>query len=422
MKVLLVHLSDGHKGGGGGIAMLRLHLALRRAGVDARVLCRTKTSESPYVTEIPRRPRIEAMLKKVTDRLGLNDIHLVGSYRVKKEEAYRQADIIDFQGIHTRTLSYLALPSLTKQKPGVFTMHDMWALTGHCAYSYDCERWRIGCGNCPYLAIHPSVRRDNTRIEWKLKRWVFSRSNLVFVSPSKWLYDLAREGLLAPFPCYFIPNGVDTDTFRPLSSEICRRELGLPLNRKVLMFSALKLDLRRKGGDLLLESLETLPQSVKSETVLLTIGEGGEGIDERIGMEVHNLGYVEDDHRKAVAYSASDLFLFPTRADNNPLVLLESMACGTPMVSFRVGGVPELVRPEVTGYLAEAGNVAGFRDGIVQLLQDDRLRSGMREECRNLAVREYRHDQQVRRYRELYEDLVRNGIGEKSVGAVGSPV
>jgi glycosyltransferase involved in cell wall biosynthesis len=413
MKVLLVHLSDGHRGGGGGIAMLRLHTALQKAGIESRVMCRTKTSDSPYVTEIPRMPSVEAMAHRLTRRLGLNDIHLIGSYKVKKEEAYQRADVIDFQGIHTRTLSYLALPSLTKNRPGVFTMHDMWALTGHCAYSHDCERWRIGCGNCPYLGLHPSVRRDNTRIEWRLKRWAFRRSNLVFVAPSKWLFDLTREGM-PDLPCHLIPNGVDTETFRPLPSDECRRQLGLPLGKKVLMFSALKLDLHRKGGDLLLEALRSLPVSVKSEAVLLTIGQGGEGIHETIGMEVFNLGYVDDDHLKAVAYSASDLFLFPTRADNNPLVLLESMACGTPMVSFRIGGVPELVRPMVTGYLAEPGNVVAFRDGIIKLLGDEPLRARMSEECRATALREYRHDQQVKRYLQLYEKLIVKGVGSNA--------
>ena len=377
IKVMQVHLADGHKGGGGGIAMLRLHLGLLEAGVDSHILCRTKTRNSPDVTQIKRWPRIEYRLKRVTRSLGLHDIHLISSFRVKRERAYQNADVIDFQGIHTETLSYLALPSLTKHKPGIFTMHDMWALTGHCTYSYDCERWQIGCGKCPYLETHPAIERDNTQIEWQMKRWAYLHSNLVFCAPSTWLVGLAKQSMVSQFPIYHIPYGVDTQSYRPMDRQECRAELGIlahsahsraPRTHKVLMFAALKLDNYRKGGDLLVEALQGLPASLKAETTLLTIGQGSEAIGEAVGMQTCHLGYVEEERRKAVAYNAADLFLCPTRADNLPLVLLESMACGTPMVSFAVGGVPDLVRPAVTGFLAEPESAADFRSGIVQLL------------------------------------------------------
>jgi glycosyltransferase involved in cell wall biosynthesis len=173
------------------------------------------------------------------------------------------------------------------------------------------------------------------------------------------------------------------------------------------MFSALKLDNYRKGGDLVTKALQGLPASLKSHTVLLTIGGGSQNIAQTVGMQTVNLGYVNDEHRKAMAYSASDLFLFPTRADIFGLVSIESQACGTPVVSFRVGGVPETVIPGLTGYLAEPEDVDDFRNGIIQLLEDDERRNTYAAQCRLLAEN-YSFQQTVQRYTYLYKQLAAN--------------
>jgi glycosyltransferase involved in cell wall biosynthesis len=287
----------------------------------------------------------------------------------------------------------------------------MWHLTGHCTYSYDCERWKIGCGQCPYPDSYPPVRRDNTRVEWKLKNWVYSRSHLTIVTPSAWLATLAKQSMLGDLPIHQIPNGVDTEVYQPLDREHCRSLLGIPGDKRVLLFSAMRLDTSkadglRKGGDLLAQALRSLPAALKADTVLLLLGDGGEALAEAVGISALNLGYVSSDRLKAIAYCAADLLVLPTRADNLPLGLLESMACGTPMVSFRVGGVPELVRPGITGYLAEPGEAPDLAHGICQLLEDVALRQAMSHQCRAIALKEYPLELQVQRYLALYRQVL----------------
>ncbi len=136
------------------------------------------------------------------------------------------------------------------------------------------------------------------------------------------------------------------------------------------------------------------------------LGDGGDAIAETIGMPVINLGYVSSDRLKSIAYSAADLFVFPTRADNLPLVLQESIACGIPMVSFKVGGVPDLVRRGITGYLATPEDADDFCKGIVQLLEDNQLRHEMGQNCRQIALKEYPLDRQAQRYIKLYEHVL----------------
>lgn len=212
--------------------------------------------------------------------------------------------------------------------------------------------------------------------------------------------------MLNCFPIYHIPNGIDTSAYQPLDSNLCRQLLDIPVTKKVIMFGAESITLVRKGGDLLLKALTSLPKSLQAELLLLTIGEGGEAIAQTAGISTLNLGYVSSDRLKSVAYSAADLFVFPTRADNLPLMLQESMACGTPMVSFKIGGVPDLVRPGITGAIAEPENPQDFSEKIVQLLEDVNLREKMSQNCRAIAVQEYSLDLQGKRYLELYQQLL----------------
>ncbi len=413
MKVLHLWKGDsGQYGGGGSVAMHRLHSSLIEAGMDSKILCERKTTESPQVQVFQRSPSskiVEKLLEQITLRLGLNDIQRLSSFKLKQHEAYLDTNILHFHGFHG-FINYLALPALTRDKPAVFTLHDMWALTGHCSYSYDCERWKIGCGQCPSLDIHPAIKRDGTRIEWKLKDWTYRQTHLAIICPSKWMAEQAKQSpLINRFPIHHIPHGINTEILQPLDPQQCRSQLGIPLSKKVLLFAAVNLSDYRKGSDLLIKALQSLPESLKTETILLVFGKETEINAETFGIPLYHLGYLSDDRSKAVAYSAADLFLFPTRADVLGLVSIESQACGTPVVSFKVGGVPDHVHPGITGYLAEPENAQDFRDGIIQLLEDDEdLRHQMSQQCRAITVQEYNSKLSTQRHIEMYRKLGQN--------------
>jgi glycosyltransferase involved in cell wall biosynthesis len=412
MNILHINQSD-QLGNGAGIAGYRLHQGLLAHGVDSRILVGILNTSSDRVASVPRTQRlIERILYKFTWPYGLNDINCISSFDIPKHSFYKNADVLNFHNLHTGYFNYLVIPSLTQSKPAVFTLHDMWSFTGHCSYSYDCEAWKIGCGKCPYPDTYPAITRDNTRLEWKLKNWVYSRSNLTIVTPSRWLTEQAQQSMLNGIPIHHIPYGIDTKAYQPLNYEQCRSVLGIPPNKKVLMFAALDLKYTRKGADLLFKALQSLPESLKAEIILLTIGHGGESIADAVGMLNLNLGYVSSNHLKSIAYSAADLFVFPTRADNLPLVLQESIACGTPMVSFKIGGVPDLVRPSITGYLARPEDTQDFCNGIVELLEDGEQRDRMSQNCRAIALEEYTLELQAQRYIELYRQVLNGQVGK----------
>ncbi|MGA9377421.1 MAG: glycosyltransferase family 4 protein, partial [Phormidium sp.] len=379
---------------------------LLNQGINSRLLVEGQKTSSDRIAVIPRKPRIEDQIFRFSWKLGFHYVHIVSTFDIPKHPFYLEADILNFHNLHGNYFNYLAIPSLTEEKPAVYTLHDMWSFTGHCAYSYDCDRWKMGCGNCRYPDTYPSVNMDHTHIEWKLKNWVYSRSNLTIVAPSKWLAEQAKQSMLKRFDIHHIPYGIDTQAYQPLDSQQCKTILGIPEGKKVLLFGAGSIRDPRKGGDLLLQALQNLPNSLKSETILLTLGDESEEISEQVGMETLNLGYVVSDRLKSIAFSAADLFVIPTRADNLPLMLQESIACGTPIVSFKIGGVPDIVRPGITGYLAEPENAFDLSQGIIEIMEDKKLREQMSQQCRAIAMQEYSLLIQAQRYIKLYNKIL----------------
>lgn len=419
MKVL--HLTEGlTDGDGGAISLHRLHRGLKQAGIHSKILCTTKwPSGAPddiiKVSSSRMETKAAALLKNISETIGLNGMFDPTHFEVVRDKGFLDADLLTIHSVRG-VCSPLAIPVLTRSKPTVLVLRDMMSFTGHCFHSLDCERWKTGCGNCPYPNISPSIRMDNTHLAWKLKDWAFSRSNLAVVAQSTWMVDMAKQSMLRRFPIHRIPNGIDTDIYRPHEPELCRSVLNVPKGKKVLMFMAANLSGRLKGGDDFAKVIQSLPESLKAETVILLLGRRGEALANSLGAQTIYLGYVESDLLKVICYSAADCFVSPTRAESFPNVLLESIACGTPVVSLRVGGVPDVARPNVTGLLAAPEDINGFRNHIIELLENPILRDAMRRQCRKIALEEYSISVQAKQYIHVYRQL----LNDTSQGAGAS--
>ena len=403
MGMSVLHINKSDAVGGAAIAATRLHKGLLSQGLESRFLVGTAESEGEQAASI--NPHwLDRQLYRFAYRAGLNDVNFASTFGISKHPFFQTADVINFHNLHAGYFNYLALPKLTKKRSAVLTLHDMWSFTGHCAYSFECDRWKTGCGQCPNLDTYPRVAKDNTRLALQLKQWVYQRANLRIVTLSNWLTAQVKQSVLAHLPIHHIPNGIDTDVYKPLDVAKSRAELGIPLEKQVLMCAAINLKEGRKGSDLLVSALNKLPLSVREKTVLVVLGSSGGQLAELVEMEVVELGFITDDRQKVMAYSAADLFVFPSRADNLPLVLQESMACGTPIVAFDVGGVPDLVRPGITGYLAAPQDIEALAHGIEQMSDNKTLLKTMSENCRQIVLKEYSIGLQVSRYVQLYQE------------------
>ncbi len=401
MRVLQINQSD--LAGGAAIAAYRLHQGLLHQGIASKLLVGQVTQTDPLVAPTPPQP-LRRKLKTLEGLLGVNYITRWSTYAIAQHPFYQEADVLNFHNLHGGYFNYLFLPYLTRYKPGIYTLHDMWSFTGHCSYSFDCKRWQKGCGSCPYLDIYPAIQRDGTALEWQLKNWVYQQAHLTIVTPSRWLMQQAQASMLHHLEIHHIPNGIDLETYRPLEKEFCRHFLGIK-QKYVLLASSINFHDPRKGSHLLIRALNLLPNTLKKDTVLLAMGTASHVLATEVDMAVYALGYIHLDQLKVGIFAAADLFVLPTRADNLPLVLQEALACGVPSVAFAVGGVPELVRPGVTGALAAPENPQDLAHKIEQLLADGETRQKMSQNCRAIAVQEYDLTQQVQRYGELYRQV-----------------
>jgi len=317
-------------------------------------------------------------------------------------------DILHFHNIHgyylnlgiARAIGGLGIPV-------VWTLHDGWPLTGRCAYFFNCSRWKIGCGHCPNLRGYPRTYFDTSRMMWHKKRELLGGVwNPVIVTPSQWLASLVSEACGGRCRVEVIPNGIDTQVFRPRDRWQVRGELGLPKDKKILLFAAADLKDERKGARYFFESLNYVEAKgwivvTVGKTVALPRSLGGRA-------NIRQLGYLKGSEAMAEAYSAADLFCLTSLDDNFPTTVLESMSCGTAVVGFSVGGIPEQVT-EGCGQLVPSRDEKALGRAITALLEDDELRHTMGERCREKAVREYDQKLFVERHLALYHELVEGG-------------
>jgi glycosyltransferase involved in cell wall biosynthesis len=307
------------------------------------------------------------------------------------------AQFVDFRSF------FRAVP---KRAPLVWTLHDPYPFTGGCHYYGGCDRFMRLCGACPELGS--SDGSDLSREVWQRKKESYSLipdRRLCIVAPSRWLAgEVRKSALLSRFSVSVIPYGLDLDVFTPREKLLARDMLGIPREARVLLFAAQALGERRKGFALLGEALAPLPAS--AGICLVSVGRGA-GLS-AVQLPHMSLGFIDNDRILSWAYSAADLYVAPTLDDNLPNTVMESLACGTPVVGFNTGGVPDMVRNGVTGFVVPKGDTVGLRQAILRVLDDAALRADMSKNCRRIAVDEYDLKLQAQRYLALYESIVSN--------------
>ncbi len=421
----IVHINTHADSGGAAKAMARLRQELERQGHHACSLSeyRTFLERNVYrMVEVVRGRRrsrdrwLEAWGQRIAGWLGAPFTRYRSTQYILEWDVFKQADVVNLHNLHGDYFNYHLLPVFSRCKPIIWTLHDMWAMTGHCVYAYDCERWQAGCFDCPLfkgagrkLVEPPPTPRDWTRQVWNAKQKLYQKSRLYIVTPSQWLCGLAKKSILggaASIQC--IPNGVDLTVFRPIDPSLARQVLGISQDARVILFVAHGLGYKRKGFQYLLDALERIEKP--GTTMLLTVGTQGLDSAQLDRFTRRDMGTLADERLMSLIYNAADAFVFPTLADNQPLVLIEAMACGTPMVSFDVGGVSEMVRHMETGYLARSQDAEDMARGIKLLMGDDGLRRRMRQRCQEIAKAEYALELQAQRYLALYEQAVKDHV------------
>lgn len=385
MKILHINSYDN---GGAALAAIRLHKALLSQDIYSSMLFIEKRNNTlpnsyAYINGSNAKPgfifrqcaRVKRkLLSKFTKRY-LNSQKLRNKpegfelfsfnqtdFDITTQKIYREADIIHLHWI----AGFLDYKFFSKnKKPVVWTLHDMNPFTGGCHYSSGCDKYLTECKGCPQLLGTNDF--NNSYYDQEYKKSFLLGQKIVITAPSEWLKQAAEKSrLFRIFKNIHIPYSLNLSIFKPQDKSFCRLSLNLPLDKKILLFVSADIENKRKGFDLLLKALSNL---VSNGVEICAVGERDLNISYQTN--VNFLGRIFDERLMALAYSAADAFVLPSREDNLPNVMLESLACGTPVIAFPVGGILDVIKPGFNGILAETltsdslGNaISNFIEGI----------------------------------------------------------
>ena len=401
--------------GGCANAALAIHDGLRKGGVRSSLFVGRLPDSDAHARGIFLHPSSGALLRyldrwsrRLDRRFGLAGMIHLSSLRW----SFPEFNVIHLHGADSSWFNLHVLRRWARHHVLVWTMHDKHLGTGACGFPEmwdNCERWRTGCGACP-KAQREGWLLDCTRVVYARKRSILARTDMAIVAPSKWMFEfLAANPMTSRHALRLIPYAVDTEVFQPLPSAQCRDEMGLPARRRLLLSVATQLGQPRKG----IQYYRPLLEHLKAQCDGVDLVMAGSPPDEktlnelRALLPVHVLGPIGEPRTLAKAYSAADVFVTMPMIDTGPRVVLESLACGTPIAAFGVGGILDVVRSDQTGVLAELGDTRGLAVAIAGLLGNDERLSRLRSSCRREAVQHYGLDTQAARYQELYWQLLR---------------
>lgn len=439
----VVHINKNDVAGGAAGSLYRLHRGLRGIGVDSRMFVLRKDSADPTIDAYrPALDPVSRVRRGVFRRLYLHatrsatprmDTTTYGPFNGDRTQFSARSVLRQLPSADLVTLNWVAqfidlvdfIERLPQTIPLVWRLSDLNPITGGCHYDFGCERYLEGCHRCPQLGSRSD--RDFTRRTWRRKHRLFQGldgTRLQFVAQSHWMAgQVGRSALVKHLPVTVIPNGLETRTFAPRDAADARAALDIPPDARVLLFVADSTRDRRKGFGLLAAAIQDIDIP---NLYLLSVGRHEPEME--VAHRHRHLGVIAEERDLATVYSAADLFVIPSLQDNFPNTVLEAMACGTPVVGFETGGVPDMVREGVTGHLCPVGDVRALRDALSSLLRDDAARKAMAVECRNVVLAEFSLEKQARRYLDVYTAIVDrrhragppSGGGPRNTGTNGS--
>lgn len=346
--------------------------------------------------------KLHGLKTRLFDRHGLGSRSATDEF-IKQIEVIKP-DIIHLHNLHGYYLNYEILFGYLSvvNIPTVWTFHDCWPITGHCVYfSYvGCEKWKTQCYKCPQKTLYPaSYLIDHSKKNYSLKKESFnSLSNLTLVPVSQWLSGILNDSFLQNYPIKTIHNGINTEVFKPYDGSSVR--VKYELEDKFIILGVASVWEPRKGLVDFIELSKHLSDDYKIVLVGLTKKQISKLPENILGIE-----RTEIVQGLAEIYASSDVFINPTYEDNFPTTNLESLACGTPVITYKTGGSPEAI-DDYTGIVVEQGNINNLMDAINQIKTHGK--QFYTTACVDRAHRLYKKEDRYKEYIDLYEELLIN--------------
>ena len=405
----VVHLT-GKDYFGAGRAAYRLHKGLQRAGVDSLMLVGDKRSDDDSVINV-QSGFINMIKKKILTKLekrfikrdcnNLNGMFSTGihGFSIAKTVNSYHPDIIH---LHWINRGYMKLSDVLKlEAPVVITMHDVWYFTGICHYAKNCQSFTTECGNC--VQIGSKQRTDVCTYIQTLKQEIYKKKTIDFIAPSRWMQSEAlKSHLLKNQKVHHLSNGIDTSVFSYNKS--ARKKLGLPMDKKLVLFAAVDATSdENKGFDLLSQAIDQLDEN-RFELIVI----GGSEEDQFPGktITIHNIGYVGDDALLIDYLSSTDVVVVPSKQENLSNLIMEGLSCSKPVVAFGIGGNGDMIRHKENGYLAVPFDTKDLADGIGWCVENEERTIQLSQNARQQVESIFGIDEVSKRHIECYSRIM----------------
>ena len=378
--IKVIHLQNSSTSAGGVVP--QLNRAFLESDIDSSILTlNPNINDNKSVIHLGRIPKVISRIDSIiSDFIFRNRKRQFGQFsypflgtNVSRIDQVKNADIIYLHWINFGFLNLRNIEQLLRLKKPVFIfMHDMWSITGGCHYSFSCEKFKSRCNDCQIFSGNKKSDWSSRQFNKKLK--LYSKyDNLYFISPSKWLYNCAQLSLLTKNkPIFCIPNIINKKVYKPFDKKIARQILDLNVTDTIIAFGAVTIDSPYKGWVYFRKALEILKSDHRPENVTILIfgSISNEQIANEIPFKTKFLGYLSDEYSGALAFNAADVFAAPSLADNLPTTILQSLHCGTPVVGFDTGGIPDMIKHMNNGYLAKYKDEVDLANGIQYCLMN----------------------------------------------------
>lgn len=397
-------------------AAYRIHEGLLRQNIDSMMLVTTQSVEQKNIicSHLLNRKIKVKLSSFVENRFVRLFLRVEGSpfsagtvsnldYQLIQE---MQPDIIHLHWICGACMSVKDFAFLSRFRL-VWTLHDSWAFTGGCHIPYSCLKYESSCSSCEQLKENSVF--DLSNYIWRRKNKYYKDLQMHLVAPSQWLARCAKRSFLfKEYPVAVITNGIDTNLYKPINKFEAKNLLGINREHKIILFGAINSTTdTNKGFQFLKQAIEVLSRKLTcNETIEIVIFGSNEPLKApNFGFKTTYIGRLHDDISLVVLYSAADVMLVPSKSENFPNTVLEAMACGTPVVGFDVGGIPEMIDHKSNGYLAQHYDSEDFANGIVYVLEDSKRWDALSQNARKKVVTHFDIHSVAEQYIELYKKI-----------------
>jgi len=429
MNILQINTIDNK--GGAALTSYQLKQELEKRGHTTSMFVKRKYSNDKNVFSIKKNQAPSQRLSKLSKKIikkdlpsyiknkrnfffvnNIDSFNILKSTRILKTKEFKNADIVHCNNLHGKYFNLKLLEKISKIKPIIWSLHDMWAITGDCywggeMYGETCIKWQKGCKHCPYLKSNQKIFWNKPSYLWKKKQEIYKNSKLNIVVPSMWLKKRVEKSMLKNKNITVINYGINLSKFKKQDKKTVRKKLKLPLGKKIIMFSAHGGKNNKQKGWKYVEKIIDYYKKDK-DILFLCIGNKSTNGNQNTS-KIKYIEYISDKSVLAQYYSASNIFLLPSLVESFGIVILEAMACGTLVVGFPVGAMEELGLHKQYGYIAKYKDTKDLINGIEYILS---LNKKEKKDMEKRSIERVKNNFSLEKMTNKYISLYRQALSE----------